>query len=179
MIHAPRTSGSAKCLRTHSRDGCAFSGLRMMSKGASSRIFMASSPTCRVLSLAPVLSGKTYTSSLGIVGYSKSKEWEELAYLTGISGRPTVSGRQRAGSNYPTFPTVLSPEQLRAERSDGAVLAFYPPLSFYLIHPTSHQDVRVHHNTHPSHGDHGHPILYRCPNHSTDSRSFGSSKGEL
>jgi hypothetical protein len=40
-------------------------------------------------------------------------------------------------SNYPTFPTVY-PRDTLAERSDGAVLAVYPPLSFYFVHhPTS------------------------------------------
>jgi len=78
----------------------------------------------------------------------------------------------------PHFPRC-NPRVTWAERSDGAVLAVYPPLSFYTILNTLYQHVRVHHNTHSSDVDHGHPILYRCLDHTTNPRSSGSSKGEL
>jgi hypothetical protein len=74
-------------------------------------------------------------SSLGIVAgiVSVSKNGKVSCLIFRISGRML----RQPESNYPIFPTV-SPRDTWAERSDGAVLAFYPPLSFYTIHTSIH-----------------------------------------
>ena len=114
-----------------------------------------------------------YMSSFGIVASIVQSQRMGRSALS-LGSRAVYSDSRNQIT--PHFPRYL-PGILRAERSDGAVLAFYP--SLVILYHTPHQDVRVHHNTHPSHVDHGHPILYRCLDHTTDSRCSGSSKSEL
>lgn len=141
MIQTPWTSGLARCLSTHSREGSESSGLRMRSKPDDSRISEASGPIGRVLRVSWASMKKTWPDV-----HEQGRHvgcWPQRGRICCCAvdnvehlDATVVEGRCRESGNRTAFPAIGGPACQGGTSHFGTM--------YFLHQPKSHLRYSVH-----------------------------------